>query len=157
MDYQVSVWGAWKTVSVYNYNQTGRGILMFESVLLFNISKQIITQQKLCWGQAVVSNWTNEFKGGRWNSKTEFRRVAQLVSFFYLFSFEFILVAWCIILFSRPKFSDSKGLKAWAWMYSQNNNSSICGTSQTYSGSKTRDCKQMEEHWISEQECVDGL
>lgn len=38
-----------------------------------------------------------------------------------------------------------------------NNNSSTYGTSKTYSGRKTRDCKQMEEHLISEQECVVGL
>lgn len=38
-----------------------------------------------------------------------------------------------------------------------NNNSSTYGTSKTYSGRKTRDCKQMEEQCLSKQECLVAL
>lgn len=38
-----------------------------------------------------------------------------------------------------------------------NNNSSTYGTSKTYSGRKTRDCKQIEEQCLSKQECLVAL
>lgn len=52
----------------------------------------------------------------------------------------FLLMSWSFD-FHCPKFSVSKGLMG----IKSNNNSSTYGISKTYSGRKTRDCKQMEE------------
>lgn len=117
---------------------------MFEYFLSFKISKQINTQQNYAEGRHWHQIEQMSSKGGNWSSKTEFRRVAQLLSFLFIFLFIFIggveLYFSFVPSFQTVKdYSMSMGVKS-------NNNSSTYGTSKTYSGRKTRDCKQMEEH-----------
>lgn len=88
------------------------------NLLYYSIYQSKLIHSKLCWGQAMASNWTNELKGERWSSKTWFRGWHNFSVLIYFILYNIFLVA-CSFGFHCPKFSDSKGLVAWAWVLSR--------------------------------------